>query len=130
MLRLALLNINEWCKDFPTVTSPNIMYRTRSFHKDGLFSEVLFGPVKDYSCSCGKVHGRENVGVTCKYCGVTCDTSEKRRTTFGKIDIPENITIVNPITLDMMDSVISIPKLKLSKVISGKQTIKLVDDEL
>ena len=106
------------------------MYRTRSFHKDGLFSEVLFGPVKDYSCSCGKVHGRENVGVTCKYCGVTCDTSEKRRTTFGKIDIPENITIVNPVTLDMMDSVISIPKLKISKVISGKQTIKIIDGEL
>ena len=124
------MNINEWCKDFPTVTSPNIMYRTRSFHKDGLFSEVLFGPVKDYSCTCGKVHGRENRGITCKYCGVTCDTSEKRRTTFGKIDIPENITIVNPITMDMMDNVVHIPKLKISKVISGKQAIKFIDDEL
>jgi DNA-directed RNA polymerase beta' subunit len=107
------------------------MYRTRSFHKDGLFSEVIFGPVKDYSCSCGKVHGRENAGVTCKFCGVTCDTSEKRRTTFAKIVIPENLVIVNPAILDMLDNIhLSIAKLKLSKLISGKQTIKLVDNEV
>ena len=100
------------------------MYRTRSFHKEGLFSEVLFGPVKDYSCSCGRVHGIENEGVTCKNCGVTCGPSDSRRTTFGKIDIPDNLTIVNPALLDMLDRVdIPIKKLKLSKLISGRQTI-------
>ena len=105
------------------------MYRLRSFHKDGLFSEVLFGPVKDYSCSCGKIHGRENAGITCKYCGVTCGPSDTRRTTFGKIVIPDNLTIVNPAVLDMLDRIsIPIKKLKLSKLISGKQAIKYVED--
>ena len=31
-----------------------INYRTQKPERDGLFCERIFGPVKDYECSCGK----------------------------------------------------------------------------
>ena len=116
----------------PIVSSPQIMYRARSFHKDGLFSEVIFGPVKDYTCSCGRLHGKEHIGLTCEYCGVTISDSDKRRTTFAAIKIPDNIIVINPILLDMLDKVNInkvINKLKLSKLITGKLGVKVDEDK-
>lgn len=131
-MKIELIDINDWCSKLPKVSTPQIMYRARSFHKDGLFSEVIFGPVKDYTCSCGRLHGKEHIGLTCENCGVTIDSSDKRRTTFAAIEIPENIIVVNPILIDMLDKIsISkiIPKLKLSKLILGKLGVKIDEND-
>ena len=50
------------------VTSPNIFYRkSRKFDEEGLFSERIFGPVRDFKCKCGKLNseildGQEMIG--------------------------------------------------------------------
>ncbi len=45
--------IREW--SFGEVTKPEtINYRTLKAEKDGLFSENIFGPTKDYECYRGK----------------------------------------------------------------------------
>ncbi|TSC65672.1 MAG: DNA-directed RNA polymerase subunit beta', partial [Microgenomates group bacterium Gr01-1014_80] len=44
--------IRGW--SFGEVTKPEtINYRTLKAEKDGLFSENIFGPTKDYECYCG-----------------------------------------------------------------------------
>ncbi|MEO0210186.1 MAG: hypothetical protein ABIL43_08355, partial [candidate division WOR-3 bacterium] len=36
-----------------------INYRTQKPEPGGLFCERIFGPIKDYECSCGKYKGRK-----------------------------------------------------------------------
>ena len=57
------------------------------YHPKGLFSEQIFGPVKDYSCQCGAVRGKKYKGTVCKKCGVVCDLSSLRYTQFGYIKV-------------------------------------------
>lgn len=64
--------------------------------KRGLFSEVIFGPTNSYSCACGKYRGIMSQGITCENCGVTVQSNESRRFTFGKIDLGPDIYLVNP----------------------------------
>ena len=40
-----------------------INYRTFKPEWDGLFCERIFGPVKDYECSCGKYKWSKNKGI-------------------------------------------------------------------
>ena len=50
--------IRSW--SFGEVTKPEtINYRTLKAEKDGLFSENIFGPTKDYECYCGKYKGSD-----------------------------------------------------------------------
>ena len=62
----------------------------------GLFSEVIFGPTNSFRCHCGKYSGIMANGITCENCGVTVQSNESRRITFGKIDLGENVYLVNP----------------------------------
>ena len=56
------------------VTKPEtINYRTQRPEKDGLFSERIFGPTKDYECYCGKYRRIRYKGVICDKCGVEVD---------------------------------------------------------
>ncbi|MBS6613111.1 MAG: hypothetical protein KH279_07680, partial [Collinsella intestinalis] len=47
-----------------------INYRTLKPEKDGLFCEKIFGPAKDWECSCGKYKGIRFKGIVCERCGV------------------------------------------------------------
>jgi len=48
------------------VTKPEtINYRTQRAEKDGLFSEIIFGPTKDWECYCGKYKRIRYKGVVC-----------------------------------------------------------------
>ncbi|MFA5230713.1 MAG: hypothetical protein WC422_05165 [Candidatus Paceibacterota bacterium] len=57
-----------------------INYRTQKPEKGGLFCESIFGPVKDYKCSCGKYRGIRYKDIVCDRCGVTITRSDVRRT--------------------------------------------------
>ena len=72
------------------ITSSNIFYRkSRKYDEEGLFSERIFGPVKDYKCKCGKLNSEIlDGGKRCDKCKVLCDNSNKRLETFGYIDLP------------------------------------------
>jgi len=64
-----------------------INYRTQNFEKDGLFAENIFGPSKDYQCSCGKYKHRRYKGIVCEKCGVEVTTSRVRRERMGHIKL-------------------------------------------
>jgi len=72
------------------ITSSNIFYRkSRKYDEEGLFSERIFGPIKDYKCKCGKLNSEIlDGGKRCNKCKVLCDNSNKRLETFGYIDLP------------------------------------------
>jgi len=64
-----------------------INYRTQRPEKDGLFSERIFGPTKDYECTCGKYRRVRYKGVICDKCGVEVTRSVVRRERLGHITL-------------------------------------------
>ena len=64
-----------------------INYRTLKPEKDGLFCEKIFGPAKDWECSCGKYKGIRFKGIVCERCGVEVTTAKVRRDRMGHIEL-------------------------------------------
>jgi len=100
------------------VTNPKIFIRNKTITRDGLLSEQIFGPIRSYTCACGKFNESLRTiyeGQTCDKCGVKCISNEARLTTFGKI------TLAFP--------VIKPTKRKKFKSIVGKDEKHLLDPE-
>jgi DNA-directed RNA polymerase subunit beta' len=64
-----------------------INYRTLKPEKDGLFCEKIFGPTKDWECSCGKYKGLRFKGIVCERCGVEVTSAKVRRERMGHIEL-------------------------------------------
>lgn len=64
-----------------------INYRTLKPERDGLFCEKIFGPVKDYECSCGKYKRLRYKGIICDRCGVEVTKAKVRRERMGHIEL-------------------------------------------
>lgn len=64
-----------------------INYRTLKPERDGLFCEKIFGPSKDYECSCGKYKRLRYKNVVCDRCGVEVTSSKVRRERMGHIEL-------------------------------------------
>jgi len=64
-----------------------INYRTLNPEMDGLFCERIFGPVKDWECSCGKYKRMRYKGLKCEKCGVEVTRSKVRRERMGNISL-------------------------------------------
>jgi DNA-directed RNA polymerase subunit beta' len=64
-----------------------INYRTFKPERKGLFCEKIFGPVKDWECSCGKYRRIRYRGIVCERCGVQVTHSKVRRERMGHIDL-------------------------------------------
>jgi DNA-directed RNA polymerase subunit beta' len=78
--------IRSWSKG--EVKNPEtINYRTFKPEKGGLFCERIFGPVKDWECSCGKYKRIKHRGVVCDRCGVEVTLSRVRRERMGHIEL-------------------------------------------
>jgi len=97
---MITLNFKEYERvdELPEVTNPAIYTSNKHniFSKDSLYSEQIFGPLKNYKCQCEKLFGRINAGEVCDLCGVECGLSDKRNSQFAKILLPEGIYIINP----------------------------------
>jgi DNA-directed RNA polymerase subunit beta' len=79
-------DILKW--SFGEVTKPEtINYRTQRPEKDGLFSERIFGPTKDWECYCGKYRRIRYKGIVCDKCGVEVTRSVVRRERMGHIKL-------------------------------------------
>src|SRR5437899_8158004 len=75
------------------VTKPEtINYRTLKPEQDGLFSERIFGPTKDWECSCGKYKGVRFKGIVCDRCGVVVARSRVRRERMGHIELASPVS--------------------------------------
>ena len=55
--------------------------------KDGLFCEKIFGPQKDWECTCGKYKRIRFKGIICERCGVEVTRSKVRRERMGHIEL-------------------------------------------
>jgi DNA-directed RNA polymerase subunit beta' len=83
--------IRSWSKG--EVKNPEtINYRTFKPEKGGLFCERIFGPVKDWECSCGKYKRIKHRGVVCDRCGVEVTLSRVRRERMGHIELAVPVT--------------------------------------
>ena len=109
-----VLDYAQFCENLEEVTSLRI-FGKKKFYPQGLFSEQIFGPVKNYTCQCGTYYGLSKSGGKCTTCGVDIINSDSRRTRFAKIDLP--IAVVNPIFYDLVAEV-------------GGKTLKRAIDEL
>jgi len=79
-------NVRSWSKG--EVKNPEtINYRTFKPEKGGLFCERIFGPTRDWECSCGKYKRIKHKGVVCDRCGVEVTLSRVRRERMGHIDL-------------------------------------------
>lgn len=67
--------------------SETINYKTLKPEKGGLFDEVIFGPMKDYECACGKYKKVKYRGKICEKCGVEIIESIVRRERMGHIEL-------------------------------------------
>ncbi|MCL2587614.1 MAG: DNA-directed RNA polymerase subunit beta' [Firmicutes bacterium] len=93
-IRISLASpnkIREW--SFGEITkAETINYRTQKPEKDGLFCERIFGPKKDWQCSCGKYKLIRYKGVVCDKCGVEVTRSIVRRERMGHIELASPVT--------------------------------------
>jgi len=67
--------------------SETINYRTQRPERGWLFCEQIFGPRKNYECSCGKYKRIRYKWVVCERCGVEVTKSSVRRERMGHIDL-------------------------------------------
>ena len=91
------------------ITSPSVMhswshgevkkaetlnYRTFKPERDGLFCERIFGPIREFECSCGKYKKLRYKGIICDRCGVEVTTSRVRRERMGHIGLATPVSYV------------------------------------
>ena len=78
---------------FGEVKKPEtINYRTLKPEKEGLFDERIFGPTKDWECSCGRYKRIRYRGIVCERCGVEVTRREVRRERMGHIELAAPVT--------------------------------------
>ena len=83
--------IRSW--SYGEVQKPEtINYRTLKPERDGLFCEKIFGPTRDYECSCGKYKRLRYKNIVCDKCGVEVTKSKVRRERMGHIDLATPVT--------------------------------------
>ncbi len=91
--------IRSWSKG--EVKNPEtINYRTFKPEKGGLFCERIFGPVKDWECSCGKYKRIKHRGIVCDRCGVEVTLVPRSPRTHGphrtrRADVPHLVLQVH-----------------------------------
>ncbi len=68
-----------------------INYRTFKPERKGLFCEKIFGPVKDWECSCGKYRRVRYRGIVCERCGVEVTHSKVRRERMGHVELAADV---------------------------------------
>ena len=78
--------IKSW--SFGEIKKPEtINYRTFKPERDGLFCARIFGPQKDYECTCGKYKRMKYKDIICEKCGVQVTLARVRRERMGHIEL-------------------------------------------
>ena len=136
-------NILSW--SYGEVLKPEtINYRTQKPDKDGLFSERIFGPIKNYECYCGKLKGIKFKGLICDRCGVEITSSVVRRERMGHISlavpvahiwflkvVPSRISLFLDIPIQQLEKVIYYSAYIITKVneIEKQKIREKIDEE-
>ncbi|OGN29185.1 MAG: DNA-directed RNA polymerase subunit beta' [Candidatus Yanofskybacteria bacterium RIFCSPLOWO2_01_FULL_49_25] len=133
----------EW--SYGEVTkAETINYRTQKPEKEGLFSEAIFGPTKDWECYCGKYRRIRYKGIICDRCGVEVTRSIVRRERMGHITlaapvahiwflrgIPSRIASILDVSLPELERVIYFAAYIVTSVNTDLKTeaMKRLEDE-
>lgn len=119
-------------------------YRTQRPEKDGLFSERIFGPTKDYECYCGKYKKIRYKGIVCEKCGVEVTRAIVRRERMGHIalatpvvhvwflkNVPSKLSLLLNISVPKLEKVIYYAAFIVTSVNeeSRKRTLAQLDTE-
>lgn len=130
-LRLSLAQpeqIRRWSHG--EVTKPETLhYRTQQPVVDGLFCQRIFGPVRNWSCACGKYQHTRRAGFVCEHCGVELAPASVRRERMGHIEL--TTPVVHPwYVRDRTISVLlDLSPAHLSAIIAYQRTVALWIDE-
>jgi len=98
---MSKLLANDFYEKLQEITTSKLLEKSK-FHPNGLFSEQIFGPIKNFTCQ-HKFHGIIHEGETCTECGVDIVSASERRKRFAKIILP--FEVVNPIMYSIVVSV-------------------------
>ncbi|MCL2023550.1 MAG: DNA-directed RNA polymerase subunit beta' [Oscillospiraceae bacterium] len=79
-------NITAWSNG-EVIKPETINYRSLKPERGGLFCEKIFGPTKDWECSCGKYKRIRDRGKICEKCGVEITRAKVRRERMGHIEL-------------------------------------------
>ena len=124
-------DIRSWSRG--EVKKPEtINYRTLKPEKDGLFCEKIFGPVRDWECSCGKYKRIRFKGIVCERCGVEVTRSKVRRERMGHIELAAPVSHIWYFkgTPSRLGYLLDIPPKDLEKVLYfACSIITFVDNE-
>ncbi|MCF7913475.1 MAG: DNA-directed RNA polymerase subunit beta' [Candidatus Cloacimonetes bacterium] len=119
-------SIREW--SYGEVVKPDTLnYRTLKPEKGGLFCERIFGPEKDYECSCGKYKKKRFQNTVCDRCGVEITTSRVRRSRMGHIELAvpiSHIWFVKSMP-SVVGTLLNMPVSKLERVLYYESYIVL-----
>jgi DNA-directed RNA polymerase subunit beta' len=111
-------SIREW--SYGEVTKPDTLnYRTLKPEKGGLFCERIFGPEKDYECSCGKYKKKRFQNTVCDRCGVEITTSRVRRSRLGHVELAvpvAHIWFIKSIP-SVVGTLLDLPTTKLERIL-------------
>ena len=122
--------IRQW--SYGEVTKPEtINYRTQKPERGGLFCERIFGPVKDWECSCGKYKKVRYKGIICDKCGVEVTRAIVRRERMGHIELAAPVVHVWFVrgTPNYLALLLNVTPRKLERVIYYAQYIITSVDE-
>lgn len=121
-----------------------INYRTQRPEKDGLFSEKIFGPIKDWECYCGKYKRIRYKGIVCDKCGVEVTRSIVRRDRMGHIKlatpvshiwflrgVPSKLGLILDLSVRNLEKVVYFASYIITSVDeeAKSQTLKELEDE-
>jgi len=98
----------KFVEDLPEITTSKYFEKKKRYHRDGLFSEYIFGLEKPYTCRCGIYHGKYAEGQVCngKFCdGLEITSGMKRRRQYAKIVLP--IPVLNRTYLSLLKKILS-----------------------
>ncbi len=114
------------------VKPETINYRTQKPERGGLFCERIFGPTKNWQCSCGKYKRVRYEGVVCEKCGVEVTRSIVRRERMAHIKLAVPISHIwylrsSPSCIGLL---LDLPVKQIEQVIYfASYIITSVDDE-
>ncbi|MCD4777089.1 MAG: DNA-directed RNA polymerase subunit beta' [Candidatus Aegiribacteria sp.] len=105
-----------------------INYRSYKPESEGLFCERIFGPIRDWECSCGKYKRIRNKGIVCDRCGVEVTHSRVRRERMGHIDLAVPVLHIWYFKSRKISKLLNITNLKLERVIYYESYIVIKSD--
>ena len=87
MVKLASASTIEQRSNGTVDHADTVNYRTGKPKHKWLFCESIFGPIKNYECSCGKYKGVRYKGIVCERCAVEVTNARVRRERMWHIDL-------------------------------------------